>query len=229
MPLKDRKINGNPGSRTPPAEHAAAAADAASWMQVALGAIGVVVAIVAAVFAYFAWIQPHSSEETGRPPAAANTAGANTGGANTGDANTGDAIGDAGSGGPAAAGGERVPLSRLRPVAGAAYIHAGAGNLTMPCASGQSSDRQRTVEYDLLNRYTSLATNLTVSKAPDADSRVQIKIFSDGREVANRTLKRGPQDRLDVPFEGVEKMRIQLICESPESELTLGDPSLVHS
>jgi hypothetical protein len=41
---------------------------------------------------------------------------------------------------------------------------------TMPCATGQSADRQRAAEYDLSGHYTALAAGLTVTKAHDATS-----------------------------------------------------------
>ncbi|WP_433362395.1 hypothetical protein ACQPZX_30250 [Actinoplanes sp. CA-142083] len=226
MSLQDRKFNDRTSTGTPSEAHRRHVADAASWTQVVLAGVGVVVAIVAAIFGYFAWIQPHS-------PASSTTAEAKLSAAPAPVSTTQPAAGT-GSTTPAAATpvtpvAGTVALASLAPAAGGANIHAGGGGLVMPCASGQSDDRQRTVEYDLLRRYAGLETDLTVSKAPDADSKVQIKIFADGREAANRTLKKGPASRLKVPLDGTEKLRIQLTCEFPDSEITLGNPALAHS
>jgi hypothetical protein len=200
-------------TKTPPT----GASDAATWMQVVFGGIGVTVAIVAAVLAYFAWVQPHSPD-TPAPIAQPGTAT---------DVTTATSAAPAAT--VRATSARRTSLGRMTPDAGGSNVRAAGGDLTMPCASGQSDDRQRTVEYDLRARYTTLEADLRVSRAPDEDSRLQIKIFADDREVANHTLATGKADPLKVPVDGAGRMRIQLICESPESEIKFGNPTLIHS
>ncbi|GAA0582315.1 hypothetical protein GCM10010172_79270 [Paractinoplanes ferrugineus] len=213
------------------------AADAATWMQVVFGGAGVAIALVAAVFAYFAWVQPHAPDEptpgpvgtTGAVATTGSAPTATTGPATTGPATTRPAVtGPATTGATQATGGRQVPLGRLAPSAGGANIHPAGGDLVMPCASGQATDRQRTVEYDLAGRYTGVTARLRVSKAPDTDSLLQVKVFSDGKEVANQNVTGAASVPLSSQFSGTTTMRIQLTCQSPDSEITFENPTLSH-
>ena len=176
-------------------------------MQVIFGGIGVVVAIVAAVIAYFAWVQPHSPAPE-----------------------TGGVVAPRDSATPATVhGGDQVPLTTLQPSLGAVNVRRSGADLALGCATGENDDRQRAVEYDLLARYTALSAQLRVSKARDADTPMQVKVFLDGREAAFRTLKRSTTDMLSVPLDGAAKLRIQLTCQFADGELTLGTPRLTHT
>jgi hypothetical protein len=193
------------------------ASDAATWIQVVLAGAGVTIALVAAVFGYFAWVQPHEPKQVAPAPVTT-TAVTTITTAATGAATT-----------ATVAGGKRVALGQVAASAGVTNVRAVGGDLVMACPNGQSNDQARTVEYDLRGLYTGLEAQLRVSKAPDDDSAVQVKVFSDGREAANKTLTRTATGALDVRFSGTGKMRIQVVCQSPDSEITFGNPTLIHS
>jgi hypothetical protein len=193
------------------------AESASTWLQVVFAGLGVTIALVAAVIAYFAWVQPHSpdGDEVAAPPDPAATA---TGPGRTTPLPTTVA--------PTAAG---VALGELPPTVGATYIRRSGADLVMPCATGQTGDRQRIVEYDVLGRYTALDAELRVSKARDRDTPLQIKIFADGPEVANQIVTKGVTTRLSVVLDGRQTMRVQLTCQSPDGEITLGNPRLIRA
>lgn len=201
------------------------AADAAStWMQVVFGGLGVSVALVALVIAYFAWVQPHSPDDGGRaaPPVPATAAGPATTAA--GPATTAATAAPPGTAATAAT----VALGDLTPTVGAGNIRRSGGDLVMPCATGQSTDRQRIVEWDVLGRYTAMEAEVRVSKARDGDTPLQIKVFTDGPQAGNEVVTKGRTTRLSIPLDGREKMRIQLTCQFPDGEITLGNPALTH-
>jgi hypothetical protein len=185
------------------------AESASTWMQVVFGGLGVCIAIVALVIAYFAWVQPHSPDGDSGPagPAPAATSKPVT---------REDASGTA------------VALGGLTPSIGAGNVRRAGDDLVIPCASGQSDDRLRKIEYDLRNIYTGMETEVHVSKARDDDTPLQLKIVSDGAEDANKILKKGDVTRLSVTLVGRKKMRLQLTCEFSDGELTLGSPKLIH-
>jgi hypothetical protein len=122
----------------------------------------------------------------------------------------------------------RVVLTVLTPSFGGGNIHRRGNNLTMPCASGESDDRLRTVEYNLLGRYSILQATLRVTRARDIDTALQISIFADGREVADSTLTMRAPSQLNVPVAGRQEMKIQLVCQFPDSEIAFENPMLVH-
>jgi hypothetical protein len=187
---------------------------ASTWMQVVFGALGVGIAIVGLVIAYFAWIQPHSPDGGNQagPPVSATTTG-------TAPASPANRI----------SGKIQVALAELAPSFGGANIHRSGGDLTLPCASGESNDLLRTVEYDLLGRYSTIDGELRVSKARDADTALQIKVFADGQEAAKYILTKGKSIRLKVPIVGRQQMRVELTCQFPDGEITLGNPTLTRS
>jgi hypothetical protein len=191
------------------AKDSAVAGTASTWMQVVFGGLGLSVAIVGAVIAYFAWVQPHSSNDDNPPPGPAGTTAART------------------TGPPAS---QRVALATLTASTGGGNFRPDGSGLDMACASGQSIDRQRSVEYDLLGHYAALGADLTVSKARDGDTALQVAVFADDRGVGTYTLKKdGTSRRLDVSLAGVGRLRIQLTCQFPDGEVRFGDPLLTHA
>lgn len=176
---------------------------ASSWMQVVFSGLGVTIAMVAAVIAYFAWVQPQAAGDGDGPtmPAVVPTAGA----------------------------GMRVALGELTPAVGAGNIRRSGDDLVIHCATGQSSDRERVVEYDLLGRYTAMEAELRVVTARDTDTRLQLRIVADGPEIAAHTLTKGKPARLNIALTGKQKMRFQLSCQFADGEMTLGDVKLIHS
>jgi hypothetical protein len=182
---------------------------ASTWMQVVFGGVGVTVAIVALVIGYFAWVQPHSP-----------------------DGNTGPTVTSAArptsTSGPSHAG-RTVALTELTPSVGGSNLHRSGNDLVMPCASGGSTDRQRVAEYELADRYLAITATLTVSKAPDADSQLQVRVFADEQQAANVTLTKGTPTSIDVPLSGKEKLKIQLTCQSRDSGITIGTPTMTHA
>lgn len=198
------------------AKDSAVAESASTWMQVVFGGLGLSVAIVGAVIAYFAWVQPHSPAD------------------------------DKGSSGPATAGpavpttttatataalpSRQVPLGGLAASTGGGNVRPDGSDLVMACASGQSTDRQRTIEYDLLGNYAALSADLTVPKARDGDTPLQLAVFADDRGAGTYTLKKdGTVRRLDVQLAGTARLRIQLTCQFPDGEVRLGNPLLTHA
>jgi hypothetical protein len=187
------------------AKDSAVAGTASTWMQVVFGGLGLSVAIVGAVIAYFAWVQPHSSNDDNGPPRPAGRTTA-----------------------PPAS--QLVALASLTASTGGGNFRPDGSGLDMACASGQSTDRQRSVEYDLLGHYAALGADLTVSKARDGDTPLQVAVFADDRGVGTYTLKKdGTSRRLDVPLAGVGRLRIQLTCQFPDGEVRFGDPFLTHA
>jgi hypothetical protein len=195
------------------AKDSAVAESASTWMQVVFGGLGLVVAIVGLVIAYFAWVQPHSSADDTRTvvDGPATTTGA------TNAATRAPAV-------------KQVPLSGLVATTGGGNVRPDGSDLTMACATGQSTDRQRTIEYDLLGNYAALSADLTASKARDGDTPLQVAVFADDRGVGTYTLKKdGGARKLDVPLTGVGRLRIQLTCQFPDGEVRLGNPVLTHA
>jgi hypothetical protein len=198
---------------------AALAGSASTWMQVVFGGLGLSVAIVGAVIAYFAWVQPHSSgdgEPGGDKPAAVvgMTAPAAV----------------ASRPGATAAAPKAIPLGSLEASTGGGNVHPAGADLTMPCATGQTTDRQRTVDYDLSGHYTALTGGLTVTKAHDTDTALQVTVFLDDHQIDVHNLtKGGTAGLLDVPLTGGNHLRLQLICQLPDGEVRLDDPTLTHA
>ncbi|MEU4558634.1 NPCBM/NEW2 domain-containing protein [Actinoplanes sp. NPDC023936] len=178
------------------------------------------VAIAALVIAYFAWIRPHSPDGPAEPPAAAPAPAATTAATtpHPTDATTATAA--------ATTARQGVGLTALEPEIGGDKIRVTGGELAMPCATGQSNDRQRSVQYDVAGRYTAFTANIAVAEAPDVDSQLQMKIFADDRQAAVHTLVKGKTETAHVPLDGVSKMRIELTCQSRLSELTITEPRL---
>jgi hypothetical protein len=183
-------------------------------MQVVFGGIAVTIGIVALVIAYFAWVQPHSPDGTAAPPPA---------GTSTTTAN-----GTTATVPPATVAAAGTALATLTPIVGTSNVQRSDDDLMIHCATGQSTDRQRIVEYDVLGRYAALETELRVSKARDDETPLQVKVFADGLEVTNRALTKASTTRTSVPLSGVQKVRLQLTCQFPDGELTLGDPTLTR-
>ncbi|BAL91176.1 hypothetical protein AMIS_59560 [Actinoplanes missouriensis 431] len=214
--MPDRGL-GQARHAAPAPDDASVAASASTWMQVVFGGISTSVAIAALVIAYFAWIRPHSPDGPPEPPATAVTTPA------LADATTA-ATTPTTTTTTAAAG--QVGLTTLDPEIGGDKIRVTGGNLAMPCASGQSNDRQRSVQYDLAARYTAFTARIAVTKAPDGDSQLQMKIFADDRQATVHTLVDGESETAHVPLDGVSRMRIELTCQSRLSELTITEPRL---
>jgi hypothetical protein len=196
------------------AKESALAESASTWMQVVFGGLGLSVAIVGLVIAYFAWVQPHSSADDNaavdKAAAVATTTSA--------------------TGATPATTAKTVPLGSLEASTGGGNVHPAAGNLTMPCATGQTTDRQRTIEYDLSGHYTALTGGLTVTKAHDPDTTLQVAIFVDDHQVdAHDLTKGGPAGHLDVPLTGASHLRLQLICQLPDGEVRFDAPTLTHA
>jgi hypothetical protein len=203
--------------RMPDSNGRTLADSASTWMQVVFGGLGVSIAIVAVVIAYFAWVQPHSPDggDGANPPDVAKPGpGATTTGVPPPTA-------------PATA--DVVALGELTPTVGAGNLRRSGADLVMRCATGQSSDRERIVEFDLLGRYTALAAELRVSKARDADTRLQLKILADGPQVADHQLTKVNPTPLSIPLDGKQKLRFQLTCQFPDGEITLASARLTHT
>ncbi|MEU8230536.1 hypothetical protein AB0C12_13160 [Actinoplanes sp. NPDC048967] len=199
----------------PNSESKSLAESASTWMQVVFGGLGVAIALVALVIAYFAWVQPHSpaadddKAEPAPPAPVTGTTTPETAGPTT-----------------AAAG---VPLVRLTPAVGAGNVRPADDDLVIHCATGQTSDRQRVVEYDLLGRYTALNAELRVSRARDGDTPLQLKVFTDDAIAANQVVTKGKSAPMRIPLDGKQKMRVQLTCQFPDGEIKLDNPELDHS
>jgi hypothetical protein len=193
------------------AKESAVAETASTWMQVVFGGLGLSVAIVGAIIAYFAWVQPHSPNDDNAAP--------EPGGTTTSTTRPTEA-----------ANAKQVALGGLTASTGGGNFRPDGAALAMACASGQSTDRQRSIEYDLLGNYTALGADLTVSKARDGDTPLQVSVFADDRGVGTYTVKKdGTSRRLDVPLAGVGRLRIQLTCQFPDGEVRFGDPLLTHA
>jgi hypothetical protein len=238
------------------AKESALAESASTWMQVVFGGLGLSVAIVGLVIAYFAWVQPHSSDDgrtggdkpaaaalgsTAAPALPATTAAvpattaavpATTAAvpATTAAVPATTAAVPATTGATPAAGSKAVPLGRLEATTGGGNVHPAGSDLTMPCATGQTTDRLRTIEYDLSGHYTALTAGLTVTKAHDADTALQVAVFVDDHQIdASNLTKGGAAGRLDVPLTGGSHLRIQLICQLPDGEVRFDAPTLTHA
>jgi hypothetical protein len=217
------------------AKESALAESASTWMQVVFGGLGLSVAIVGLVIAYFAWVQPHSSDDgrTGgdKPAAAAlGSTAAPALPATTAAVPATTAAVPATTGATPAAGSKAVPLGRLEATTGGGNVHPAGSDLTMPCATGQTTDRLRTIEYDLSGHYTALTAGLTVTKAHDADTALQVAVFVDDHQIdASNLTKGGAAGRLDVPLTGGSHLRIQLICQLPDGEVRFDAPTLTHA
>ncbi len=188
------------------------AAAVSTWIQVVFGGLGVAIAVVALVIAYYAWVRPHAPADDDAPVQATRT----TAGAAAPEA------GQEVPGSKQATPGERAtPLAELTPTAGGSSVRARDRDLLMPCATGQSGDRERTVEYDLLGRYAALRAGLRVTKARDDETSLQVKVFADGRQIANHVVTRTVPAAIDAPVAGKQKLRIQLTCQFPDGEAEL--------
>ena len=203
----------------PDSERKSLAESASTWMQVVFGGLSVAIAIVALVIAYFAWVKPHSPDDdagrTERAPAAATTT---TGTTATSTVATPQPTVDR----------RTVALMDLIPSVGGTNVRRAGSDLMMPCASGETSDRHRTVEYDLADRYVAMVAKLTVAKATDPDAQLQLKVFTDELTAANVILTKGKSADVEVALDGKKSLKIQLTCQSPNSEMTIGAPSLTH-
>jgi hypothetical protein len=198
-------------------KESAVAESASTWMQVVFGGAGLSVAIVGLVIAYFAWVQPHSAGDDPGDDKPAAAPGAATSAAKTTTSAT-------------TAPPKQVPLSSLAATTGGSNLRPAGNDLTMACASGESDDRQRSVEYDLLGNYARLNADLTVPKARDGDTPLQVAVFADDRGAGTYTLKKdGGSRRLDMPLTGVGRLRLQLTCQFPDGEVRLGNPLLTHA
>jgi hypothetical protein len=225
------------------AKESAVADSASTWMQVVFGGLGLSVAIVGVVIAYFAWVQPHSPGDDDKAaadgpsaatpsvaaPSSANPSSANPSSANPSSANPSAAAPSASAGAnPAVT--RQVPLGRLTAATGGGNVRPDGPDLVIACATGQSSDRQRTIEYDLLGNYAALSAELTVSKARDTDTPLQLAVFTDDRGAGTYTLRKdGASRRLDVALAGAGRLRLQLTCQFPDGEIRLSQPALTHA
>jgi len=197
------------------AKESALAESASTWMQVVFGGLGLSVAIVGLIIAYFAWVQPHSSADDDKVASSVPAGGTGTTAARSGPT--------------APAGAKQVALRGLAATTGGSNVRPDGDDLTMPCGSGQSTDRQRTVEYDLLGNYATLTADLTVTKARDGDTPLQVAVLVDDRGAGTYTLTRGTGSRrLDLPLTGAGRLRLQLICQFPDGEIRFGNPLLTH-
>jgi hypothetical protein len=199
----------------PNSESKSLAESASTWMQVVFGGLGVAIALVALVIAYFAWVQPHSpaaddNKAEPAPPAPVTKAATPE------------------TAGPTSAG-AAVPLVRLTPTVGAGNVRPADDDLVIHCATGETSDRQRVVEYDLLGRYAALKAELRVSRARDGDTPLQLKVFTDDAIAANQVVTKGRSAPMRIPLDGKQKMRVQLTCQFPDGEIKLDNPELDHS
>src|SRR4051812_35055693 len=209
------------------AKESALAESASTWMQVVFGGLGLSVAIVGVVLAYFAWVQPHSPGDDGPKPADA-APGSATRAAGSATRAPGSATAAPGASPTAAP--RVVPLGSLAASTGGGNVHPAGDDLIMECATGQTTDRQRAVEYDLSGHYTALATALTVTKAHDADTALQVAVFVDDHQVDARNLtKGGAAAPLDVPLTGGNHLRLELTCQLPDGVVRFGAPTLTHA
>ncbi|WP_433825876.1 NPCBM/NEW2 domain-containing protein [Actinoplanes sp. CA-015351] len=200
------------------------AESASTWMQVVFGGISLSVAIAGLVIAYFAWVQPNSPDDAAdtddpgarpvTPPAATSPV------VTTSPATAPD---------PTTTPGQIVALAGLDAEIGGSNVQQSGPDLTVQCPTGLSTDRQRKIQYDLAGRYLTFTANLAVAKAPDDDSQLQVKIFADDRQSAVHTLTKGKTAGLDVPVAGVQKLRIELVCQSRAGEMTFKGPGLTHT
>jgi hypothetical protein len=203
----------------PDSESKSLVAAASTWMQVVFGGLSVTIAIAGLVIAYFAWVKPHSPDENaghsekGRPTAPAAGVTAN----------------DVAPTPPPTPDRRTVALADQVPTVGGSNVRRSGSDLTMACASGETTDRQRAVEYDLAGRYVAMTAKLTVSKASDSDAKLQMKVFTDDLKVADVVLTKGKSADMDLPLDGKDTLRIQLICQLPNGEITLGAPNLMHT
>jgi hypothetical protein len=134
------------------AKDSAVAESASAWMQAAFGGLGLAVAIVGLIVAYFAWIQPHSPEDDKQTVPSGPTSAGTT------------SASPLASAGPTSAA-RPVALSSLTATTGGGNVRPDGPDLTMPCATGTSTDGQRAIEYDLLGNYAAFDADLTASKA----------------------------------------------------------------
>lgn len=200
------------------AKDSAVAESASTWMQVVFGGLGLSVAVVGAVIAYLAWVQPHSPADD------------NNGGSRPATAGPAVSVTTTAATATTAPPPRQVPLGGLTATTGGGNVRPDRSDLVMACASGQSDDRQRTIEYDLLGNYAALSADLTVSKARDSDTPLQLAVFADDRGAGTYTLKKdGAARRLDVQLVGAARLRIQLTCQFPDGEVRLGNPLLTHA
>ncbi len=205
------------------------ATDVSTWVQVIFAGMGVAIALVALIIAYFAWIRPHAPQDD---PDRAAPVPAPSGPAAPSLASSGPAAPGSASSGPVGTTGfppaASTVLTGLTPTIGGSDIRTRDGDVALPCATGQTGDRQRTVEWDLRGLYASLRAELLVSEARDDDTSLQMKIFADGRQVGNHVVRRTAPARVEAALDGKQKLRVQLTCQFPDGEVVLRSATLTR-
>src|SRR6266511_3043114 len=195
-------------------------ADSSNQSKLAIAAA--VFTIVGVLVALGAWLFPRSSSSPGPAEGRAKTGATSTVGTPGADQTTG-ATGAPPSG---------TYLETLTPVAGAANLRqlpralqgqpAYAHALTIPCASGQTSDKVHEVTYELRGPYVD----------PPGDIRVQVQAFreldGDSAVVGDQTVGTGSTGVLDASVEGAAQLRLRVTCELPAAVAILTDALLTR-
>jgi len=177
---------------------------------------GAVAAIVGVVIAYLAWIQPHSPD-SGSGPAAGSPA------ASTSASGIGPSPATVPGGQPGRY------LTDLPPSAGAgsAVIPPGTrGVLQVRCATGQTGDRYRFVEYDLLGAYAGLTARASVAGPIRPESQAEVEVFTDGRLADNHVFSPRQQADLAAALTGAQQLRLQVTCQDPAGTVTISSALL---
>jgi hypothetical protein len=106
--------------------------------------------------------------------------------------------------------------------------YAAAHPQAIACGSNNAGDQSRSVTYLLHGRYLRLTVGLHPYRKQADESRVQFQVFADNRTPEGATLPVDTSQDLQVDLEGVAKMTITVVCESPDALGLLTDAQLTH-
>ena len=125
-------------------------------------------------------------------------------------------------------------LAELPLAQGGGSVSAVGRDLSMPCGSGQSDDRDRQLEYELPGPYSSFTTRATVRGKADVEARVGIQVFVRARqEKSDRTLEAGRtvlkingSEPITADITNARAILLRITCSTSTLTVTFTDPRI---
>jgi hypothetical protein len=127
-------------------------------------------------------------------------------------------------------------LAELPLTQGGGSVSVVGRDLSMPCGSGQSDDRDRQFEYELPGPYTSFTTRATVRGKADVEAKVGIQVFVRARqERSDRTLEAGRtvlktngSEAITADITNARAILLRITCSTSTLNVTFTDPRITR-
>jgi hypothetical protein len=124
-------------------------------------------------------------------------------------------------------------LTDLKPIAGAPYLSGGGPSgrhaLVIHCASGQSNDPYREIEWNIVGSYNALSGSVAISGRIDPESPVQLQWFVGDVQVFNNSqLTLGGSRPFSAEINGGHDLKVRVTCQDSAGAATLLDAAVVR-